>query len=255
LTVVALSGKVTFMTLLYDAVMASWAAYNEDLASPKVEDLGYKNVIWLPNGRGFLGTKDGRFTVAVRGTAKPADFVTDARIAMRPMTRSTPIWPNKPMVHCGFDSDTNEIIDVVLKAWVAWGNVPYTAAQTPLVTGHSLGASVANELSRRICLPMNLITFGSPRVGNADFRDLPHDHVIQSIRVVHDRDLIPTLPISLYLGKELTYVHFDTLLHLTKDGQKLRWWHRLLRRLTLDLPLLEDHPIHLYSAAVKAHEA
>ena len=112
---------------------------------------------------------DGVAIIAIRGTEKvapasmlvrlvkglPFDLWTDAKIRMEG-------WAGSGKVHIGFRNAYDALrpkIDDWLKSH------PH---QRLIVTGHSLGAAIAT-LVAGVEPDAELVTFGSPRVGNADF--------------------------------------------------------------------------------------
>jgi predicted lipase len=73
--------------------------------------------------------------------------------------------------------------------------------QTVVVTGHSLGGSLAALCSLDLVLSelvvpenLHLYTFGEARVGNKVFADTMDRFVVNSYRVVHYADIVPHLP-------------------------------------------------------------
>ncbi|PRP74331.1 hypothetical protein PROFUN_15578 [Planoprotostelium fungivorum] len=81
-----------------------------------------------------------------------------------------------------------------------------------VVTGHSLGEAIATlaaadlALERTVKNPVQLWTFGSPRVGNPTFSQyLDKMYLDESIRVTHNRDPVPRLP-----PQFLNLQHIDT---------------------------------------------
>ena len=75
-------------------------------------------------------------------------------------------------VHVGFKGEINKLWPAIEKAIVNVGSL--------YVTGHSLGAAMATIASSRMQSKVTaLITFGSPRVGNAEF--------VKSLNVEHYR--------------------------------------------------------------------
>uniref|UniRef100_A0AC34R0X9 Fungal lipase-like domain-containing protein n=1 Tax=Panagrolaimus sp. JU765 TaxID=591449 RepID=A0AC34R0X9_9BILA len=75
------------------------------------------------------------------------------------------------------------------------------------VTGHSLGAAMASIAAATISKlgyftsdKIKLVTYGEPRVGNADYAAAVDKLVPYAFRVVHDHDLVPHLPLKGVLG-------------------------------------------------------
>ncbi|XP_010052014.2 phospholipase A1-Igamma1, chloroplastic [Eucalyptus grandis] len=67
------------------------------------------------------------------------------------------------------------------------------------ITGHSLGGALAllnaHEASSTIPnLPVSVISFGAPRVGNGAFRDELHQKGVKTLRVVVKQDMVPKMP-------------------------------------------------------------
>lgn len=101
--------------------------------------------------------------------------------------------------HSGFIESWNEVQDGVVNA------VKTAQAQFPdfkvVATGHSLGgaiASVATAALRSMGTPVDLYTYGSPKTGNdAWAKFLSGTDKGASFRVVHEHDIVPTLPPSI----------------------------------------------------------
>lgn len=109
-----------------------------------------------PGAQGFFATGARRSALVFRGTEPQelADLATDALALLVP-------WESRGWVHAGFAQ--------------ALGRVRRTIDQQLarrrgrlLFTGHSLGAALAT-LAAALWRPDGLYTFGSPRVGNAEF--------------------------------------------------------------------------------------
>jgi hypothetical protein len=67
------------------------------------------------------------------------------------------------------------------------------------VSGHSLGAALATvaavDIGARLPgVGVRLVTFGSPRVGNAAFSRFVAASTTLSLRVTHNRDIVPSVP-------------------------------------------------------------
>jgi len=78
-------------------------------------------------------------------------------------------------------------------------------------TGHSLGSALATvavvDLRDNFQnIPFNLLTFGSPRVGNQEFAKSVASAVTQAYRVVHQADPVPHIPGNTF---NWNYAHVD----------------------------------------------
>ncbi|RCN51598.1 triacylglycerol lipase [Ancylostoma caninum] len=81
------------------------------------------------------------------------------------------------------------------------------------ISGHSLGGALATLASfflvhQKLVEPdkLKLITFGEPRIGDKEFAEAFNDMDIYDYRVVHWRDLVPSIPSTGYWhqGQEVT---------------------------------------------------
>jgi len=140
-----------------------------------------------PNGRGFHcfvascvdPAGENLTVVAIRGTDKddPSDVADDLDIEPVP-------WEAKGKVHRGFANALGQIRSELDKALdTVQGKLVYT--------GHSLGAAMATLLAS-VRRPAHLYTFGSPRVGNADFVATLSD--LKSSRYVDCCDVVTRMP-------------------------------------------------------------
>lgn len=188
--------------------------------------------------------------VAFRGTEpnRWLDLVADLLAWFTP-------WPQGGRVHRGFARAARPLIKPIT-GWLA-ANAP--ADGQLLVTGHSLGAALATLAAT--CWPRSeLITIGSPKVGDAAFAALLAQQ--KCTRIVDGKDLVTGVP----PGWFLPYVHIGELIQIAADGSTSRdpsavgprpgWgdamvaaWRRLMQ---LGLPLprrLTDHsPINYVRA-------
>jgi hypothetical protein len=67
------------------------------------------------------------------------------------------------------------------------------------ITGHSLGGALAllnayEAASTIPSLPISVVSFGAPRVGNIAFRDELHQLGVKSLRMVIKQDIVPRMP-------------------------------------------------------------
>jgi hypothetical protein len=144
---------------------------------------------------------DGQVCIAFRGTEAddPTDLGTDADcfLVKRDHFRGR--------VHKGFADSFLGLLPK-LEEFLA-----RTANATPLVlTGHSLGAALAT-LAASIFPGCRLITFGSPRVGDAEF--VSASKAAQVERYVDCSDVVTAVP-----PEVLEYVHLGQMRYIDRDG-------------------------------------
>jgi hypothetical protein len=81
-----------------------------------------------------------------------------------------------------------------------------------VITGCSLGGALATiaaiEINTQGEKISELHTYGSPRVGNADFAMYVKTRLPNSLRVVHNRDIVPHVPL---LSQNYHHVPFEIL--------------------------------------------
>lgn len=120
-----------------------------------------------------------------------------------------------------------------------------------IITGHSLGAAIATQAAMELPGVVSLVTFGSPRVGNAAFAEAFASHHIMHTRYVRDLDPVPWVP-----GWLAGYRHVCPATWY--DGEKwgafdwiaaaqhaVRWWQVSRDRLWV------DHEIAKYLEAMQ----
>lgn len=156
----------------------------------RLESGGFRLVQAFNEDRAFLAIREGHFAVlAFRGT-EGNELHYDLDFQLVPLPGVSGV-----MVHRGFlevfSSCKGEIEAAVNE------NVPSTLGF--YITGHSLGGALAQMASAALSRD-NLAacyTFGSPRVGTADFDEqvkCPH------YRVINNWDLVPSVPPALFRG-------------------------------------------------------
>jgi hypothetical protein len=147
---------------------------------------------------GTIG-RAGTLFVAFRGTQpdRLKDFLTDAefrRVA----------WSGVGDVHRGFLAAFSDV-QAQIEAWL--GN----AGAGPLVsTGHSLGAAMATIMAASEART-ELVTFGSPLVGNRTFADQFARRAVR--RYVDCTDMVATIPPAL-----IGYAHVQGLRYIDRGG-------------------------------------
>lgn len=141
-----------------------------------------------------------QFAVLVfRGTQESQDWLTNLNIFPTP-------WLEGGRVHRGFKNALENIWPAV-EAYLSTLTVPV------FYTGHSLGAALATLAAARRP-PQALYTFGTPRVGDAEFSKIFEN--IKAYRIVNHRDLITTVPLA-----ALGFCHVGELHYITHDNKML----------------------------------
>jgi triacylglycerol lipase len=258
--------KETELTLL--AARLSALAYKSKLlSSPVLQKLGFEEVEYFDVGgtQAFAARCGKSLVISFRGTepSRVEDILTDARALL-----TATCFGKGDFVHVGF-RDALELVRKPLDAWLAKRQ---PAAEEILITGHSLGAALATLLfadwSSKVPenIRIELVTFGSPRVGDAKFLACFDERTAKIasrrvIRFVNDQDLVTRVA-----PRVMGYQHVGSVYLLDAAGRLLREaraideWNRFLS-LVLDAAFefktaargtVRDHGIHLYVAKLEA---
>lgn len=190
--------------------------------------------------RGFLRFGYGPL-ISIRGTANVSDALADGKIIKAKTAYGG--------IHAGFLGEFEEVYNQIER-------FVYSHEKRPIhITGHSLGGAIATIVAVELAkdgYEVNLCTFGSPRVGDADFADTFKSLNIEHTRVVHADDIVPRFP-------KVGYRHVGTCLHLDTDGKPIgpignafRWLLYIDKILKADLSgkSFVDHKMVSYLLAV-----
>ena len=207
---------MTKREVLYNAKLAVLAYSNQDQI--KWDELGLSLVKWIENKKsdtqGFVATKGKTIYVVWRGSESKKDFQNDASID------KVPFLNDGEKVHIGFKycwesvlGDTYDAIETALENLEG-------KTKDIVVCGHSLGGAVATLYAHSIKkhyphYNVKCVTIGSPRVGNKTFKDNYDSYEIDTLRVVHNNDLVTHTP---YIG----FQHVNYQLRLDTDGNVLK---------------------------------
>ena len=201
---------------LYNAKLAVLAYSNKDQIN--WDAYGLSLVKWIENKKsdtqGFVATKDKNIYVVWRGSESKKDFQNDASID------KVPFLNEGEKVHIGFKScwesvvgDTYDAIDTALE------NLQGETTDI-VVSGHSLGGAVATLYAHSIKkhyphYNLKATTIGSPRVGNKVFKENYDKSGIDTLRIVHNNDLVTHTP---YIG----FHHVNYQVRLDTAGNRLQ---------------------------------
>jgi len=180
--------------------------------------LGLDLVQWLNNKKtdtqGFVATRGNDIHLVWRGSSSPTDFLTDASVAKVRYMGGT-------KVHFGFlhsfKSVEHDTITALILAIHKLGGLEKVG--NIIISGHSLGGALTVVSAFTIVSKfeswkgkIKTVTVGCPRVGNHSFKTLYNSLVPNSLRIVHDNDLVTRIP-------KLNYFHVGQELKLTSDGK------------------------------------
>lgn len=128
-------------------------------------------------------------TIAFRGSSSRGDWYTNMWFPLRPLPS-----PHRASVraHSGFLRQYVSIHAHLLKA------LESRDVRHVVLTGHSLGGALA--VIAAAMMPdkytYDLVTFGAPRAGNEDLSEAAYHKCRSIVRVVHDRDVVPCVPLQ-----------------------------------------------------------
>jgi len=200
---------------------------------------------------------DPLYIIAIRGTQGMGNWLANMDARLQPSTQVSPEHPHgepRPKVHAGFARASETLTPALAEA------IP-TGSQV-IIAGHSLGAAIAVFLVPRLIahgmLVQRVVTFGCPRVGDANYRDAWHRQTSVPIRrYVNGPDPVCQLPTPLR-----GYRHIGALRWYSYQGQRTEAgaWMRFGNRLgaywaawrTPGSDLLAYHDMRAYVARLQA---
>lgn len=189
-------------------------AYRRFESDPQAENeieravgaIGYDQCGWFTNpdehgfdAQGFAAINgEKQAIIAFRGTEADSfiDLVNDASFILKN-------WNGPGRVHSGFWGSLQTILDPV-QTWLGKVSPAHI-----VVTGHSLGAALATLLAARL-EQAELVNFGSPRVGDAEFAASFAGRPVR--RYVDCTDIVTEVP------PPLDYGHLDGLRYIDRRG-------------------------------------
>jgi predicted lipase len=160
---------------------------------------------------------------------------------------STSYFTNGITVHSGFKDLYQVHRDTILK--YLQEIISTYPTYNVRITGHSLGGALATIMALDVQLNYNiqnvkLLTFGSPRVGNAAFASAFNASTIQHFRLVHAKDPVPHFPEMLFgfhhAAEEVWQVSDDSFSMCNLSGEDPNC------SLSVGLPFsIDDHRLYL----------
>lgn len=216
----------------FDVVNAWWLSEiaslvyaEEDFAKPRFQNAGLPEVKYFDGESTdcFVASNDDWIIVAFRGTESRtrsgtpndfqhiiADIKADCNILLVDATHGG-------KVHQGFNDALDEVWESLLNYMRSIHHPP-----RPLwITGHSLGAALATLAADRYREVQGVYTFGSPRVGDAGFKE---QFSVKTYRIVNNNDIVSSIPppgIYRHVGEQW-YIDSEGMLH--QDIPRSEMW-------------------------------
>jgi len=190
----------------------------------------------------FLVSNGDFAILAFRGTQKAwRDVQTDIRAGR--------IRTSSGRIHVGFSEGYNSIAKKIEKSLARVGRIPI------YITGHSLGGALATVATQYLEANPRFerqlaacYTFGSPRVGNADYNPNLKTSIF---RIVNTTDIVTVVPL-LTMG----FVHVGDIRFLDRKDEKFRRgipvFTRFLAFAIAFSKLVSDHAIKEYRRKLEA---
>jgi predicted lipase len=202
---------MTNKEILYNSKLAVLAYQTPD--SIQWKDYKLSLIKWIEHKpsdtQGFVAIKNRTIYVVFRGSESKKDFQNDGSVS------KVPFIEEGEKVHIGFKSCWEPVEEDVYSG-IRTANEMMDTVDSVVVCGHSLGGAVATLMAYSIKnrfygYHVECCTIGSPRVGNKVFKQNFDKSGIESIRVVHNNDLVTHTP---YIG----FLHVNHQLRLDSDG-------------------------------------
>lgn len=179
---------------------------------------------------GYALTSDTHHIIALRGTQTNSEWVNN--VSSRQVNFQTR-QPQYGRVHRGFQSAYERVITQIRRA------VEQLNPALPLyLSGHSLGGAVAVLTAADLSLnngfrgPIQVYTYGSPRIGDPTFAQVYNGLLPSTFRIVNLADTVPITPPERFRGGTFQHV-----------GQE---WSYLAQLGNVD----DNHAISIYTTAV-----
>ena len=217
------------------------------------KSLGLKLIKWIEHKKsdtqGFVATKNKSIYIVWRGSSSKKDFQNDASID------KVSFIEEGEKVHIGFKScweavkdQTYDALDIALKSLGGEEKI-----DNIIVCGHSLGGAITTLFAYSIYsiyMTDKIIscTIGSPKVGNKKFKENFDKSSIESLRIVHDLDIVTRSP-------KFGYSHVNHELRIDDEGNVKKWmidWQRVWEfiKATFTGKTAKDHMTNNYISAL-----
>lgn len=183
------------LNAVWMAEMSALAYWDPGLISKQLDRWGYRLIAVITDAAtdtsAFLAAKDNHLVLSFRGTSSLKNFITDVQVPKVPAT-----WA-EGNIHRGFAG----ALDTVLPKIISNLGVPGQQQKALWVTGHSLGAALAQlaalHLTKLHYRVQAVYTYGTPRVGDSVFA-ANYDKLLDNRTFPHinNKDVVTRVPPS-----------------------------------------------------------
>ena len=177
----------------------------------QLAERGYSSFKWIGSQNSdtqvFLTQKEGYQIICFRGTESLKDIITDLRV------NKTDAFDGKGKVHSGFHNAVDDVYKKIEQA--------ININRKIIVTGHSLGGALAQLMAYRLAVNKyqvsGIYTYGSPRVGNSEFKT-EYDARLAKKTYLHinNKDLVTSIPFEI-----LGYRHLGAIERTFNENHKI----------------------------------
>ncbi|MCB0586356.1 MAG: lipase family protein [Phaeodactylibacter sp.] len=182
----------TLQNALTLADFSHLAYFGADYVEKQLKQWGYEAFRWIEDEKtdtqAFVTARDGHLVACFRGTSSGKDALVDTRF------RKTAAYGGRGRVHRGFHNALDSVWDQMQEAARELG-----ADKKLFLCGHSLGAALAQLAAHRFALEgytvAGVYVFGSPRVGNPEYRDA-YNELLEARTFLHinNKDIVARVP-------------------------------------------------------------
>jgi thioesterase domain-containing protein len=183
---------------LWLAELSQLVYLREGYVRAQLGSLGYAPVRWIQHPgtdtQAVAASREDHAVLVFRGTAGVRDMLTDLAFRKQPFRAGPDGAPPVGRAHRGFVAALDGVWSDVLQAVQALG-----PGRPIFIAGHSLGAALAQLTALRLVAHGQAVagvyTYGSPRVGDTEFRSA-YDAALgeRTFMHVNDEDVVPTIP-------------------------------------------------------------
>lgn len=232
----------TAYTLENAAIMADFcnlAYFKPEFIKKQLTQKEFSSFRWIEgkitDTEVLITQKEDYQIICFRGTNSLTDVVIDLWF-----TKNI-AFGGKGKVHAGFQNALNEVWPTLEK------NLDKN--RKVIIAGHSLGGALAQLLAYRLALKnykvSGVYTYGSPRVGNSDFKEAYNSRLANKTFLhINNEDAVPTIPLEILGFTHLGNIErkFDRNHKITLRNEKGNTIHypKELRFDQLDLNVQED---------------